>query len=107
MRRMLVPDRLQEISARLDAATPGPWLNDREWHQVEFVEWPGSEYLKPYRGHVAAVGWPGNADLIAHAPADIAWLLNEVERLRKYAVHGHNDCWQSGKCVCGLEGGGA
>jgi hypothetical protein len=55
-----VPDRLQEIRARLDAATPGPDpsipLRDRQ-HAMD--------------------------GLYAHAPADLAWLLNEVQRLEK------------------------
>jgi hypothetical protein len=55
-----MPDRLAEIRARLDAATPG--------------EWPFGEMVR----HLL----PPDADLIAHAPADIAWLLAEVERLR-------------------------
>lgn len=44
--------RLEEIRARLDLA--GTWSADG----------------------------PDNADFIDHAPADIAWLLDEVERLR-------------------------
>ncbi len=64
---------------------------------------------------------------VAYAPYDIAWLLDEIsmlemdvaeisrkaedaedfwkqraEHLEKYAVHKHNDCWQSGECECGL-----
>lgn len=49
-------DRLTEIRARLDAATP-------EWN-----------YDNDQSGE--------DVDLINHAPADIAWLLAEVERLR-------------------------
>lgn len=72
-----------------------------------------------------------DADLVANAPTDLAWCLTEIERLerenaddlleitrkasdaedywmqeakrlRAYAVHKHNDCWQTGECVCGL-----
>lgn len=52
-----MPDRLNEIRARLDAATPGPY----EWHGCP----------------------PGDAAFLTNAPADIAWLLAEVERLAK------------------------
>lgn len=63
-------DRLQEIRARLDAATPGPW----EKTSPNVVVAAGDV--------VAGVPLTNNADLIAHAPADLAWLLDEVERLR-------------------------
>lgn len=46
-------DRLQEIRARLDLAG------------------------------TFSVDGPDNSHFIAHAPADIAWLLGEVERLRR------------------------
>jgi hypothetical protein len=49
-------DRLQEIRARLDAATP-EWDYDNDQSSAD-------------------------VDLINHAPADIAWLLAEVEQLR-------------------------
>lgn len=55
-------DRLQEIHARLEAANRYS------------VEWP--DY------------GPGTlAEFIAHAPADIAWLLDEVMRLRELTDH--------------------
>jgi hypothetical protein len=47
----MTPDQLSAIRARLDAATPGPWVAERE------------------------------AILIAHAPTDLRALLDEVERL--------------------------
>ena len=71
-------DRLTEIRARLDAATPGPWVvTGQEILTVAVDGQTGWESL------VADV-WhrDRDADLIAHAPADIAWLLDEVERLR-------------------------
>jgi predicted subunit of tRNA(5-methylaminomethyl-2-thiouridylate) methyltransferase len=58
-----MPDRLAEIRARLDAATVAGW-GDEKW----------VETFTPLR----SVG----ARFIAHAPADIAWLLAELERYR-------------------------
>ena len=61
-------DRLNEIRARLDAA------GDKWWRMAEVYRIghrPGCE--------------PHTATLMAHAPADIAWLLAEVERLRIHA----------------------
>lgn len=75
-----MPDRLQDIRARLDAATPGPWADDyKSW-----CVWAPNHDLKEREDRclVAEVGCGPDTDLIAHAPSDIAWLLDEVERLR-------------------------
>ena len=73
-------DRLTEIRARLDAATPG--------------EWPMGA-LVPYL-------LPSDADHIAHAPADIAWLLDEVERVtnerdiaKKWLLRWRRAAWEA------------
>ena len=58
-------------------------MNDAEWDEVEALVVTGSRYISPYRMSVATVGNPPNADLIAHAPADIAWLMDEVDALRE------------------------
>jgi hypothetical protein len=85
-----MPDRLAEIRARLDAATPGPWTTDRSpladdgnsaWfpecgYFYEVTAPRLQKYVAEAYGHE-----PADAELIAHAPADIAWLLGEVERL--------------------------
>ena len=63
-------DRLQEIRARLDAATPGPWYVRSGWVALNNLNYD----VIPV-GHNDA-----DADLIAHAPADIAWLLAEIEK---------------------------
>jgi len=66
-----VLDRLAEIRARLDAAEKSakqPW-------QV----WPN---LDGFLGYDNEITTKEQAALAAHAPYDIAWLLDEVERLR-------------------------
>ena len=69
-------DRIAEIRARLDAATPGPW------HKHDDEPWVTNSATPPMRIIATGLrGQPENADLIAHAPADIAWLLDEVERV--------------------------
>lgn len=66
--------RLQEIQARLDAATAGAW----EWHAEEGA-------ILTAAGTV--IGDPGawlrasDADLIAHAPDDLRYLLDRVREL--------------------------
>lgn len=81
-------DRLTQIRARLDAATPGPWVvtPPREGKRSSGVR----------RGRLE-IAWSvyatEDADLIAHAPADIAWLLAEVERLRDFQQR-NNPWWR-------------
>lgn len=60
---MAAPNRLTEIRARLEAATTTGWYDPQS-----------VEALTPWRGAAAA--------MVAHAPSDIAWLLEEVERAR-------------------------
>ena len=68
--------RLDEIRARLGQATPGPWLQ-------------GNGFVLASNAKVVAslINCDGpkldNAAFVAHAPADIAWLVGEVERLRE------------------------
>lgn len=73
-----MPERLQEIRARLDAATPGPWKRDR--HEILTVDVDDETGWETCIAD--AYGDPADADLIAHAPDDLRWLLDEVERLR-------------------------
>jgi hypothetical protein len=92
---------LKPIQDRLSAVTPGAW------HPVEF---PSAKYVG-----VTAEHWDGcdmgyhvcstedcdpedalpNAVFIAHAKADVAALVAEVERLRA-AIALHRDRWRSG-----------
>ena len=63
-------DRLQEIRRRMDAAMPGqPWV---VMHQ---------RFGDPHAP--VTVNNEFWQDLIAHAPDDIAWLLEQVEELNK------------------------
>lgn len=82
----LLPERRREIAARVAAATSGPWASG--WDDEESVnndEWPlirsGSESV------VAGMWYDGprgactreDADLIAHAPQDLADLLADAD----------------------------
>jgi hypothetical protein len=79
--------RLDEITARLNQATPGPWDSMTE-------ETPDGEniyYTVSQRGakeydrlvELADSGMQGrrDAEFIAHAPDDIAYLLGELKKL--------------------------
>ena len=82
-----VTDRSAEIRARLDKATPGPWdLSDGWRANVHAVVDTENVYgPEGVIAHVVRASQDGrytdakkaNADLIAHAPADLAWLLAE------------------------------
>jgi hypothetical protein len=69
-----VSDRIDEIRARLDAlVSPTPW----KYHYTRGVTSADDR-------SIARMGWYDNdGAFVAHAPADIAWLLDEVERLEK------------------------
>ena len=93
-------DKLPEILARLEAATPGPWavyrnrrqlISDRQRRlQVTRLDDKGAGPIAtvhvPY-GDTGANGAylerEGNVEFIANAPTDISWLLGEVGRLRE------------------------
>jgi hypothetical protein len=61
---------LEAIKERLAAATPGPW-----------TQW-ATHYVCDKREKIAGPMLARDADLIAHAPEDLAALVEEVERLR-------------------------
>ncbi len=82
-------DRLEEIKARLAAATPGPW---EESGGTEFgfrIAATERESKRIVRELSIASSHGGNvrafadAALIAHAPTDLAYLIAEVEWLRR------------------------
>lgn len=64
----MTSERVKEIRDRLAKATPGPW------------------YHEPESGNSSRFNWlhypdPDDAVLIAHAPTDLAWACDEIERL--------------------------
>ena len=73
---------LEPIKARLAVATPGPWHVEPEATACgSFVARMPGIYIEPEHQHLAPAG--NDAALIANAPADIAALVAEVERLTK------------------------
>ena len=83
----LTPERLAEIKARAEKATPGPWTATYE----ESDQWTSITGAGLFDGghwmvcpEVATTeGEPGeDSDFIAHAREDVPDLLAEVERLR-------------------------
>lgn len=85
----MTPERLAEIEARVDAATPGPWRTKTNrdfgpWHNDDWDVTAVSDGCR-----VSGLGsrnWKDacqNAAFIAHARTDIPDLIAEVKRLRE------------------------
>ena len=66
--------RIEEIRQRLDKATPGPWFAGR------FSIGAGEDRGDPDAIPVERVALREDADLIANAPADLAYLLDTLAR---------------------------
>lgn len=73
---------LDAIKARLAAATPGPWSHDEPYLRA-IRNRSGTEVASAHisYGGTGRGAWFPDADLIAHAPEDLATLVAEVERL--------------------------
>lgn len=70
--------RLDAIRERLNNATPGPW-----WFSGRAVE-AKDEQGSPFSKTVAVPGWEEDAELIAHAPEDLADLLAVAEAAKEW-----------------------
>lgn len=75
---------VEKIQARLAAATDGPWYTHRDCDQ-KITVYRGSGKSPSYN-RIAGIMRQGpnpaaDAALISHAPADVAFLLAQVERL--------------------------
>jgi hypothetical protein len=80
----MTAERLAEIAARAAAATPGPWCADG-WEIYRGAEYVGgAKWIGETCRPNDTDGAVADAEFIAHAPEDVAALLAEVERLRKY-----------------------
>lgn len=76
--------REEEIKARIAAATAGPWRVEGEtWLEVRGTQDPIADMPGSIRDQA-------DAALIANAPADLAYLLSENERLRAAAEQAAN-----------------
>lgn len=92
-------ERRQEIEARLAAASQGPWrAYQHNYGGVYEVCDCGHDYhVVPTEGgpRLGESGAAADADLIAHAPADLRWLLDSlaaVEAERDALVRAAEKC---------------
>lgn len=93
--------RLAEIRARVEKATPGPWDDCRQddesgefWWDIwsgtfgsiaHVAEWARRDERMKFARHDAA--------FIAHSRDDVPWLLSEIERLSYDGIHTcHENC---------------
>lgn len=72
-----VPGRLEQIEQRLAAATPGPWELGKVTPMPD--GWPG--FYADVEPNIGGGLDPQDAELIAHAPADLAALLAFARRV--------------------------
>ena len=77
---MTPADRLAEIRARAEAATPGPWREPRNGLGLGWTIFP-----KNSKGWSIATCDSGtDADFIAHAREDVPYLLERVAKLQEH-----------------------
>lgn len=79
----MTQERLDEIEAALNDATPGPWSAETRGHLITHVNDADGIPIGICQECTNDATYEApNAELIAHAPEYIAYLLAEVERLR-------------------------
>ena len=81
--------RLEEIKARCDAATGGPWV--RDMHSPDMSGRSGWYIRGPRKLGLRSMVLnsrmlPGDAEFIEHAREDVPWLVEQVERLEAWKV---------------------
>ena len=80
--------RIDDINARLEAATDGPWWDESGVIHAKAPHWTPEVHSCD---HVAKADPHENATFIANAPADIAYLLRRIQEaddLLRVASHG-------------------
>lgn len=77
--------RIAQIRARLGAATPGPWQTWPDGADESVESASVGRFVCHMNSNMRQ--FREDASLIANAPADLAWLLAEVERLEAERVH--------------------
>lgn len=86
----MTPEKLNEIKARADRATPGPWTLDEDYRDKEITGGVENTYLDSRTGkRRLAYIWDtdtkagkNDAEFIAHARTDIPALLQVIEILQ-------------------------
>jgi hypothetical protein len=81
----MTPSDLSEIEARLKVLESTPWrrVAGNRVHGTDYHVCTCGGDLRDNEMRFSHDSWKNNAAFIAHAPTDIAALLDEVKRLRK------------------------
>ncbi|MFH8405541.1 hypothetical protein ACH4FX_12310 [Streptomyces sp. NPDC018019] len=85
-------DRLAQIKARAEAATSEPWLLQED--DGDTFRAPAWEIVHAQSGRMLArvPDWAvSDAEFIAHVPADVPWLVDQLEQARSIAVGLENE----------------
>lgn len=85
---MTAAARLEEIQARADKATDGPWaahvdrFQDESYRDIDGAWIPGVAEKGFYEGDKPALSMldPEDAEFIAHAREDVPWLIEQVRK---------------------------
>ena len=111
----MTPERIEEIAARLNAATKGPWKFKEYEYGYSGLEGGDGEYIfypDGYNDGDRPITWLGeemtevNRVMIENAPDDIRDLLAEVEWLRGAleSIAGIPSYWEATIARKALEG---
>lgn len=77
-------ERLEQIRQRLQAATPGPWRANTRFDNEIYIETGPINAPEQMCRFIGGSVYPQyvmrDATFIAHAPEDVAWLLEQLER---------------------------
>lgn len=83
---MSAPSRIDEIRARLEKATPGPWTVVANSSGGATLVRGGGDWKAHEQTHLQIVP-KCDAEFIAHSRADVEYLLAEIARLQQELEH--------------------
>jgi hypothetical protein len=89
-------EQMKEIRERAEAATEGPWVRERDWHEMGQDAEPYPDSQRPYGVsrarysefifYAAGRANKGDAEFIAHSREDIPALLAHIDQLTERLV---------------------
>lgn len=96
-----MPLDLKAIRARLDAATPGPWKHENKGQDHRVITPTGRQWNI---GDAIYHAEDRDAEFIAHAPTDIAALIEALEKCKEALwpfANIHEKCWDTQDLITG------
>lgn len=89
---MTIPTRIDAIASRLAAATPGPWIYEPS-EALHGIPDSQTHYVTDQAAiadddpPLCSLHSKADAELIANAPDDLAWLIQEHHRLQSRVAY--------------------